>query len=161
MSTNLEPIENPADCEGADLQLVTFEVGEATLSLEISSVQEINRNMQLTAVPHAPPFVRGVTNLRGEVVSILDIHIILGIPSVETGPASRNLIVNHNDDMFGLRVDRVSDIMSVRSSDLTMPPSNLQGVPKKLIQGVYQAEDHLILQLDLNELMKCCYETGT
>ena len=98
----------------------------------------------------------GLRNLRGEVVTILDIHVILGIPANEQSSSTRNLIVNHDDELIGLRVDQVSDIMSIPSSALTAPPSNLQGVPRKLVSGVYQAEDRLILHIDLIELMNCC-----
>ena len=142
---------------GDELQLVSFEVAGAILALEISAIQEINRKMQLTAVPHAPPFVRGVTNLRGEVVSILDMHHILGKETRDDLPSDRNLIVNLGDARFGLRVDKVSDIMTVQSAELTVPPSNVQGIPKKLIRGVHQATDRLVLVIDLEQLMEICF----
>lgn len=157
MDTDANQIfENDGGAEGTQVQLVTFEVGAATLAIEISSVQEINRNLDFTVVPQAPAYVRGVTNLRGEVVTILDIHIILGMPPSDANANSRNLIVKHDEEMFGLRVDRVSDIMSVRTCDLTVPPSNLQGVPKQLIQGVYQSTERLVLYVDMDELLKSC-----
>ena len=139
-------------------QLVTFEVGPAVLALEISAVQEINRNMKLTHVPHAPVFVRGVTNLRGEVVTILDLHIILGMEVGEGADSSRNLIVNHDNELFGLWVDRITDIMTIDTA-LSSPPSNLQGVPRKLIRGVHQAPGRLVMILDLFEVLNACNKT--
>ena len=139
----------------SQLQVVTFEVGPALLALEISTVQEINRNFNFTNVPHAPNFVRGVTNLRGEVVTIIDLHIVLDMEATEPTAHTRNLIVNHDRELIGLCVDRVADIMTI-SSDLSDPPSNLQGVPRKLIRGVHQAKGRLVMILDLNELLQSC-----
>ncbi len=135
------------------LQIVTFEVGKATLALDIATVQEINRSLKVTKVPHAPRQVLGVTNLRGEVITILDLHIVLGIKATAKTSASRNLIVNHDHELFGLGVDRVSDIMTI-SSELSPPPSNLQGLSRKLLRGVHQADGRLVLILDLSEVLK-------
>lgn len=153
-TTNNELVAAPTG--DGQVQLVTFEVGPALLALEISAVQEINRNLKLTHVPHAPSFVRGVTNLRGEVVTVLDLHIVLGMSLGEVSPSSRNLIVNHDDELFGLWVDRVSDIMSIQASESSPPPSNLQGVPRKLIRSVYRAPSRLVMILDLGELLNSC-----
>ncbi len=138
---------------GSQLQIVTFEVGDASLALDIDAIQEINRSIQVTLVPHAPPAVLGVTNLRGEVITILDLHIVLGISPSDRTVNSRNLIVKHEGELFGLGVDRVLDIMTI-STDLSPPPANLQGLSRKLLRGVHQADDRLIMILDLNELLK-------
>lgn len=135
------------------LQIVTFEVGKATLALDIAAVQEINRSLKVTKVPHAPRQVLGVTNLRGEVITILDLHIVLGIKSTAKTSSSRNLIVNFDHELFGLGVDRVSDIMTI-SSELSPPPSNLQGLSRKLLRGVHQADGRLVMILDLGEILK-------
>lgn len=144
-------LENNAN--DSQLQIVTFEVGEASLALDIDTIQEINRSIQVTIVPHAPPAVLGVTNLRGEVVTILDLNIVLGIPATDRTTDSRNLIVKHESELFGLRVDRVLDIMTI-STELSPPPANLQGMSRKLLHGVHQANDRLIMILDLNELLR-------
>ena len=144
---------------GRRLQLVTFEVGHALLALDISSVQEINRNLRVTHVPHAPPFVSGVTNLRGEVVTILDPHVILGMNQANRPKPSRNLIVKHDGELFGLLVEKVSDILSIDST-LSAPPANLQGIPRKLIRGVHQAPGRLVMILDLEEVLACAAATS-
>ncbi len=157
-TSNQNDIDNGSELlSDNQTQLVTFEVGQAVLALEISSVQEINRNLKLTHVPHAPHFVRGVTNLRGEVVTIFDLHIVLGISPADPG-SGRNLIVNHDGELIGLCVDKISDIMAINSSELSTPPANLQGVPRKLIRGVYQAPSRLVMILDLEELLGSCKE---
>ena len=135
------------------LQIVTFEVGATSFALDISCIQEINRSIQVTRVPHSPPEVLGVTNLRGEVITILDLHIGLGLHPSEKTSSSRNLIVKHDGELFGLGVDKVSDIMTI-SSELSPPPANLQGVSRKLLRGVHQAEDRLIMILDLDQVLR-------
>ncbi|MCA9190900.1 MAG: chemotaxis protein CheW [Planctomycetales bacterium] len=146
--------EKPA---GNQLQLVTFGVGPAILALDISSIQEINRNLKFTKVPHAPSFVRGVTNLRGEVVTIVDLHVVLGMKQAEVSSQSRNLIVKHDDELLGLWVDRIADIMTINTTALSSPPANLQGVPRKLIRGVHQTPESLVMILDLDEFMIACH----
>ncbi len=95
---------NPAagNSRADSLQIVTFEVGKTLLALDIATVQEINRSLRVTKVPHAPREVLGVTNLRGEVITILDLHVVLGIKTTEKTSASRNLIVNFDGELFGL-----------------------------------------------------------
>ena len=151
MSSTTVPV---TDCDM--LQLVTFEVGDATLALEISSVREINRNLNLTHVPHAPKYVRGVTNLRGEVAAILDSHALLGLTAAEPTAASRNLIVLHDGELIGLWVDAVADIMTVPVAELTAPPANINSTLRSLLRGVYQAPERLVMLLELDELLCNC-----
>lgn len=143
-----------------ELQVVTFQVGNATLALEISAVQEINRDLPITRVPHAPSFVRGVTNLRGEVVTIFDLHAVLGMADNLRSTSNRNLIVKDDGELIGLSVESVSDIMTI-SKELSPPPSNLQGVPRKLIRGVHQAPGRLVMILDLCEALQSCTANET
>jgi len=149
----MKPATSTTTTRENTLQIVTFEVGKATLALDIAAVQEINRSLKVTKVPHAPRQVLGVTNLRGEVITILDLHIVLGIKSTAKTSSSRNLIVNYDHELFGLGVDRVSDIMTI-SSELSPPPSNLQGLSRKLLRGVHQADGRLVMILDLGEILK-------
>lgn len=153
MQATLESPKTAKSPPGDKLQIVTFEVANASLALDIAAVQEINRTIQITHVPHAPPQVLGVTNLRGEVITILDLNIVLGLePRIKTS-TSRNLIVKHEGELFGLGVDRVSDIMTI-STELSPAPANLQGLSRKLLRGVYQTDERLIMILDLNQLLR-------
>ncbi|QDV23998.1 Chemotaxis protein CheW [Aureliella helgolandensis] len=139
------------------VQLVTFELGAATLALDISAVQEISRNSQLTKVPHAPKYVRGIANLRGDVVTILNLHSHLGILANPATKESRILIIKDASETVGLWVDRVSDILPVQVRDLSPPPNNLQGISRTYVQGVFQANGKLILKIDLQNLLNCCH----
>lgn len=134
-------------------QLVTFDVGHATFALEINYIHEINRNLQVTQIPHAPDNVLGVMNLRGEVVTVLNLHVALGAERGEDTKFSRNLVVNYEGELVGLRVDRVADIVVIDPDRITAPPANLEGAARRLTRGVIQTEERLIMLIDLFEIL--------
>ena len=136
-----------------DLQLATFYIGDLVLGLQISQVQEINRRLDLTRVPHSPEYVRGVINLRGEVVTVIDLRRALGMPPVEVSKSTRNLIVNFDGEAVGLCVDKISDIIAVPEDSLSPPPSNMSDVEGKFFTGVYTAESDIIAILNIHEAL--------
>lgn len=135
------------------IQYATFCCNKAVLGLEISYVQEINRTTNLTRVPLSPPCVRGVMNLRGEVVTMLDLRILMGLPAGEPSKRSRNLILKCEGEVFGLWVDGVADILTIDNTHISPPPSNLSMSESKLIRGVYQAEKGLVMLIEPKELL--------
>ncbi|MEW4452936.1 chemotaxis protein CheW [Bremerella sp. JC817] len=137
----------------ADLQLATFYVGDLLLSLPIGFVQEINRNLDLTEVPHAPPHVRGVINLRGDVATVIDLRRILGLGAAEVTPQSRNLIVRSGDESIGLWVDRIADIISITTDGITPPPANISGADGRYFKGVYRTDSDIVVILDVDEVL--------
>ncbi len=144
------------------IQYTTFFVGDALLGLDISFVQEINRNMVLTRVPHGPPSVRGVMNLRGEVVTMLDLRYLLGLPKGESTVHNRNVIVKCDGELVGVWVDRVADILTIQGSDITPPPSNLSGLQARFVRGVYQQPESLVMIVDPREILQASLAgTGT
>lgn len=143
----------PEETSQAVMQVTTFYVGNALLGVDIGVVQEINRNMMLTRVPDASPSVRGVMNLRGEVVTVLDLRILLGLPQTTGSNASRNLIIKRDGELIGIWVDRVADILSINMQDVSPAPSNLDGIQAKFVKGVYQLPDSLVMLLDHRELI--------
>ena len=147
-------MNDPSVCApGGTIAVVSFEVGPLLLGLEITQVREINRQLELTRVPHAPPQVRGVVNLRGEVVTVVDLHRVLGFPSAELGPQSRNLMVLHQGEVVGLLVDRVADILELDQGELSPPPANLQGAQGRFFRGVWARPQGLLVWLDLPECL--------
>ena len=135
------------------LQYATFYCDQSLLGLDISFVQEINRNLDLTRVPLGHPCVRGVMNLRGEVVTMLDLRILMGLPKTQNTDKNRNLVLKCEGETFGLWVDGVADILTIDSQDITPAPSNLSLVESRLIRGVYQAENKLVMLVEPRELL--------
>lgn len=150
MTTTL--LENP-DVTDAEQQYATFYVGNMLLGIDIRQVQEINRQLEVTAVPHAPNYVRGVINLRGDVATVIDLPTVLGLPRAEITRESRNLIINSNGESIGCLVDRISDILTLRNDQINPPPTNIDGVEGKYFSGVHTLESEIVVILNIKELL--------
>lgn len=149
MSTTMTPTTAAA----GELQLATFYLGEMLLGLEIDQVQEINRCLDVTTVPATPAWVRGVINLRGDVVTVIDLRTILGLERGVVTKDSRNLIVNVSGELVGLCVDRISDIITVPESELIPAPPNICVGDQKFFSGVVTGEHEIVAVLNLKEAL--------
>jgi len=146
-------LETQRDTEAAELQLATFYVGEILLGIDIQQVQEINRQLDVTEVPHSPDYVRGVINLRGDVSTVVDLRTILGLPSAEVTRESRNLIVHSQGETIGFLVDRISDILTLSSTEISPSPTTVEGVDGSLFKGVFKLETELLIILDVDAVL--------
>ena len=151
MDTECTCYETP---QADDLQLATFCLGDLVLGLPICQVQEISRRMDLTKVPHSPDYVRGVINLNGEVITVIDLRRVLGMPSVKHSKCSRNLIVNFDGEAVGLCVDKISDIIAVPAHELSSPLTNANGIEGRFFTGIYTTESSLIAILNIQEALR-------
>ncbi|HOW71586.1 MAG TPA: chemotaxis protein CheW [Phycisphaerae bacterium] len=146
MSTaTLTPPRNLAQ----EMEYATFYVGDILLGVDIGQMEEINRQLEVTVVPHAPPFVRGVVNLRGEVVTVVDPRVILGLPVTEVSATSRTVIVRHKGEQIGLLVDRIADVVRISVGEMEPPPANVGGVEGRFFKGVYKLQTELLIVLDV------------
>jgi purine-binding chemotaxis protein CheW len=134
-------------------QLATFHVAEMCLALDIGLIQEIIRDVKVTPVPHAPPQVRGVINLRGEVTTVIDLRQALGLLPLDVTENTQTLIVRSQGESIGLIVDRVGDICAVEVASIVPPPPNLDSVDGRFFEGVCQRKTEIILVLDLEEAL--------
>lgn len=137
----------------SERQYATFYVGDILLGIDIHQVQEINRQLNVTHVPHAPECVRGVINLRGEVTTVIDLRTILGLPETEVTQKTRNLIVHSQGEAVGLLVDGISDILTLRSDQISPPPTNVDGVQGRFFSGVHTLESEIVVILNLQEVL--------
>jgi len=138
---------------GDELEYATFYVCDILLGLDIRQIEEINRQLTMTSVPHAPHFVRGVVNLRGEVATVVDLRAILGLPAAEITDQSRNVVVNARGERIGLLVDRIGDVVRTSASDIEPPPANVSGVDGRFFRGVCKLEKELLVILDVEEAL--------
>ncbi len=132
-----------------ELELATFFCDHLLLGVELGEVEEINRHTQVTPVPGAPDCVRGLINLRGEVVTVLDLKTILGLGTTEIGPGTRNVIVRSQNERIGLLVDAVSDVVRARRDELLPCPANFGQVDSRFFRAVYRLEGRLLVLLDV------------
>ncbi|MBW1676385.1 MAG: chemotaxis protein CheW [Deltaproteobacteria bacterium] len=140
--------------ENRIVELATFFVGEALCGMDILKVQEINKLMERTWVPQAPEYVLGVLNLRGKIVTIIDLGKKLGLSATQLSDAIRNIIVDSQDEYIGLLVDRIGDVVLADWDKVEPPPSNISGVQGKFFEGVYKTENSLVGILDVEEVLK-------
>ena len=145
----ISSVERSPQAFTGQLDLATFYVGELLLGIDIRLVREINRQLEFTVVPHAPPEVRGVINLRGEVVTVMDLRTILGLGKTDLSKQARNVIVHSGTEQIGLLVDRVTDTVCLSGDAIEPVPANVHGVDASLFQGVYRLESELVVILDV------------
>ncbi len=131
----------------------TFHLDDLYLGIEVSQVQEVIRYQQMTSVPLAPNVIRGLMNLRGQIVTALDLRKRLGIPDAEEGFQPTNVVVRRSDGAVSLLVDRIGDVLDTDLDTFEPPPETLQGVPRELIRGAFKLEDRLLLILDTDRVI--------
>ncbi|MCA1743437.1 MAG: chemotaxis protein CheW [Desulfonatronovibrio sp.] len=137
-----------------NFQISCFYVGEALCGIDISFVQEINKQVLFTSVPHSPDYVMGIMNLRGKIVTIIDLGRKLGIKSsAEVTDTTRIIIVNSEQEFIGFLVDKVTDVVIADWEKISSPPSNIKGVKGKFFQGVYKYKNKLVAILDVEEVL--------
>src|SRR5579883_2802761 len=103
---------------GQEEQLVVFRLGEDYFAMLISSVNEIIRLQKITPVPKAPPFVEGVTNLRGRVIPVIDLRKRFGVTPKPDTQISRIIVVEHGERLLGMMVDGVDEVLTVPASSI-------------------------------------------
>ena len=136
------------------VELASFYVGEALCGMDILKVQEINKLIEMTRVPQAPEYVLGILNLRGEIITIVDLGKKLGLKSTEMSHKTRNIIVNSNGEHIGLMVEQISDVVQARFERIEAPPANIGGVQGKYFTGVLKTKDRLIGILDVEKVLE-------
>ena len=136
------------------VELASFFVGEALCGMDILKVQEINKLIEMTRVPQAPEYVLGILNLRGEIVTIIDLGKKLGLKSTEISDKTRNIIVNSKGEHIGLMVEKISDVVQAKFEKIEAPPANIGGVQGKYFTGVLKTKDRLIGILDVGKVLE-------
>ena len=130
-------------------QFCTFYLGGQYFGLDVLKVQEIIRFQPMTRVPLAHPVVRGLINLRGQIVTALDLRRRLDLPERPDGESPVNVVVQADDGAVSLLVDEIGDVLEVSEKAFERPPETLQGPARELIRGAYKLEDGLLLILDI------------
>jgi purine-binding chemotaxis protein CheW len=152
-------------------QFATFRLGDGLFGVDVLLVREINQQMDITAVPLSAPWVRGLINLRGQVVTVFDLRVRLGMSAEDTTESSHIIILKtenelsllrareNNDalrtseDMIGLLVDDIGDVVEIDNTEIETPPANAGGVEGKFILGVLKLEAELMLVLKVQEVL--------
>jgi len=136
------------------VELTTFYIGDALCGIDILRVQEINKHLKMTKVPQAQEYVTGILNLRGEIVTVIDLGIKLGLSSTMISEKTRNIIVNSKDEHVGLLVDSIAAVVQADSDKVEPAPANIGGVKGKYFEGVFKTEKSLVGILNVEEVLR-------
>jgi purine-binding chemotaxis protein CheW len=137
-----------------ELQIVGFRVGRETFGVPISTVHEIVRVPEITAVPDAPSYVEGVINLRGKIISVLDLRKRFGEKEITYNKKNRILVVEVEGRMVGLIVDAASEVLKVPASEIDAPPNVFQEGELNYVTGVGKLRGRLIIMIDLTKILQ-------
>jgi purine-binding chemotaxis protein CheW len=129
-------------------QFCTFFVDGLFFGVEVHKVQEVIRYQGMTSVPLAPAVVGGLINLRGQIVTAIDLRKRLAMSERQGGEQPMNVVVRTGDGAVSLLVDEIGDVVEVADSTFEEVPDTLKGVGRDLIRGVYKLKERLLLLLD-------------
>ena len=132
---------------------VTFRLADETYALPVAVVQEILRPGAITRVPHAPDPVRGITNLRGRVLAVVDLRVRLGLPAAEADERNRILVVAARERTLGLLVDAARQVLKLLPSAVQPPPADILTDRSDFLRGVYHLADELVVLLDVERVL--------
>ena len=147
------PVRDQRAAAEATEHLATFFLDREEYGVDVRQVQEIRRVSEITGVPRAPDFIRGVINLRGRILPVLDLKRKLGLGEVETGRATRIVVVRVGERLLGLLVDGASQVLKVAVSRIEPPPEEVVEKGGDYIRGVAKLDDRLIILVDLGRLL--------
>ena len=138
---------------GEEQQLVVFQLGAELYGVEIARVHEIIRLQTVTRVPHAPAFVEGVINLRGKVIPVVDLRRRFGLALADHTRASRIVVVEIGDQVVGIVVDGVSEVLRVNNATIEPPSPVVAGIDSDYLHGIAKLPEQLVILLNLDRVL--------
>jgi purine-binding chemotaxis protein CheW len=147
------PVREERRAVEATEHLATFFLGREEYGVDVKLVQEIIRVSEITQVPRAPEFLKGVINLRGRIIPVVDLKRKLELGEVEVGRASRIVVVKIKERLIGLLVDGASQVLKVPVSSIEAAPDEVVEVDARAVRGVAKLPDRLIILMDLMQTL--------
>jgi len=139
--------------QSAPQQYCTFYLDKFYFGIEVEQVQEIIKFQEITPVAIAPAVVKGLINLRGQIVTAIDLRRLLELPERDPGQAPMNIVVRTNMGAFSLLADRIGDVLELTDGSFETPPDNLDGIAKELIQRAYKLDSALLMTMEIEKVV--------
>lgn len=149
VATIYEPGHGPATA----LQYSTFWVGNLFFGIEVLRVQEVIRYLEMTSVPMAPDVIQGLINLRGQIVTAVDMRRRLGLPKLSGEETPVNIVIRSDDGAVSLLVDEIGDVLEVTADSYEPAPDNIPKEQREMIDGVYKLDGRLLLVLNADRVL--------
>ncbi|HVP43238.1 MAG TPA: chemotaxis protein CheW [Terriglobales bacterium] len=137
-----------------ELHIVGFRIGKETFGVPIALVHEIVRVPEITAVPEAPACVEGVINLRGRIISVVDLRKRFGEKEIARGKKNRILVAEVEGKLVGLVVDSASEVLKIPAAEIDQPPQVYEENELNYVTGVGKLNGRLIILVDLSRILK-------
>jgi purine-binding chemotaxis protein CheW len=134
--------------EATASRFATFSVGNLFFGIDVLNVQEVLRQQEMTRIPLAPDVIRGLINLRGQIVTAIDMRRRLELPALGENETSMNVVARTQDGPVSLLVDEIGDVLELDPACFEPPPDNLRSPARELVRGIYKLKDRLMLVLD-------------
>jgi len=154
MAADMTIGNTPVAVAGQSRQYSTFYVGDLFFGIEVLQVQEVLRYLEMTKVPSAPDVIEGLINLRGQIVTAVDMRRRLGLPTRPEGQLPMNMVIRSEDGAVSLLVDEIGDVLDVAPDCFEAVPDNLPAEQRELIAGIYKLEGRLLLVLDAERALQ-------
>jgi purine-binding chemotaxis protein CheW len=134
-------------------QLCTFFIHGLLFGVEVEKVQEVIRYQEMTRIPLSPPAIAGLINLRGQIVTAIDLRHQLALPRRNAGELPMNVVIRRDDGPISLLVDEIGDVVEVEEQSFEHPPNTLDSKKREFIRGIYKLKRQLLLLLDTEKAM--------
>ncbi len=135
-------------------QFCTFYLGNLFFGVEVENVQEVFKYQEMTRVPLAPSVVRGLINLRGQIITAIDLRARLGMEELPEGQMPMNVVVRTEEGVVSLLVDEIADVLEVSEENFERPPDTIDEITRELVLGVYKLDNKLLLILDTQKTVR-------
>ncbi|GMT42412.1 MAG: chemotaxis protein CheW [bacterium] len=141
------------DSDGKEGKYLTFILGKEEYGLEILKVREIISVMEITEVPQVPPFIKGVINLRGKVIPVIDLRLKFDMPPIDYTRETCIIVVNVSDLLLGIVVDTVAEVLDIGEKEIDPPPSFGTTVKTDFILGMGKIKGKVKILLDIDKVL--------
>lgn len=129
-------------------------IGDQMFGIPVLQVQDVLRQQRVTRVPLAPPEVAGAMNLRGRIVTAINVRCRLGMPDLDPKTPTMSVVVEYENELYSLIIDRVGDVLSLLNSDFESVPATLDPVWRDIATGIFRLEDKLMVVVDVSRLLQ-------
>lgn len=155
MSTNL-PAKRTGGTEVAIVKnedFVTMTIADQVFGIPVLQVQDVLGPQRITRIPLSPPEVAGSLNLRGRIVTAIDVRLRLGLPPRDKDKPGMSIVVDHKGELYSLMVDSVGEVLSLTSDDFERQPATMDLRWREVSTGIYRLRENLLVVLDVSRLL--------
>lgn len=152
--TDKKQSEKHNDPNDVQMQWATFQLSDELYGINVMQVKEVLRLTEIAPVPGSAPYILGIINLRGNVITVVDTRTLFGLPRAEQTDNSRIIVIELQDQVIGMLVDAVAEVIYLRQSQIERAPNVGTDESTKFILGVSYYNDELIILLDLNRMIE-------